>query len=131
VTLAVALVRPEEKMVGVVQRPLQRAECLRVAIDALYLERGFCSGPVICYLKEIKQRAVMAIPIPASSGKPSTTEVSLFRCGCRKSTGSSVRYWLIVATDRIEVVAAGSTSVSKPTFAIAGPTVYEHRTTWR
>jgi hypothetical protein len=68
VTLAVAFVQPEEKMVGVVQRLLQRAECLNVAIDVLYLDRGFCSGPVICYLKASKQRTVIACTIRGKQG---------------------------------------------------------------
>lgn len=68
VTLAVAFVQPETKTVDVVQRLLQRAGCLNVAIDVLYLDRGFCSGPVIRYLKEIKQRAVIACTIRGKQG---------------------------------------------------------------
>jgi len=67
-TLAVAFVRPEEKTVAVVQRLLQQAERLPLRIDVLYLDRGFCSGPVINYLKAIKQSAVLACTIRGKTG---------------------------------------------------------------
>jgi hypothetical protein len=67
-TLAVAFVRPQEKIVGVIQRLLQCAERLQLRIDVLYMDRGFCSGPVINYLKAIKQPAVLACTIRGKSG---------------------------------------------------------------
>ncbi len=67
-TLAVAFVRPEEKIVGVIQRLLQCAERLQLEIDVLYLDRGFCSGPVINYLKASNQRAVLACTIRGKQG---------------------------------------------------------------
>ncbi len=68
VTLAVAFVRPEEQTVAIVQRLLQRAECLKIQIDVLYMDRGFCSGAVVCYLKEVKQRAILACTIRGKTG---------------------------------------------------------------
>jgi hypothetical protein len=68
VTLAVAFVRPEEQTVAIVQRLLQCAECLKIQIDVLYMDRGFCSGAVICYLKEVKQRAILACTIRGKTG---------------------------------------------------------------
>jgi hypothetical protein len=67
-TLAVAFVRPEDPTVAIVQRLLQCAERLQVQIDVLYMDRGFCSGPVICYLKEIKQRTILACTIRGKEG---------------------------------------------------------------
>ncbi len=67
-TLAVAFVQPEEKNVAIVQRLLQCAERLKVKIDVLYMDRGFCSGPVINYLKAIKQCAVLACTIRGKQG---------------------------------------------------------------
>lgn len=67
-TLAVAFVRPETPMVAVVQRLLQRAAHLQLQIDVLYLDRGFCSGLVIEYLKAIKQRAILACTIRGKAG---------------------------------------------------------------
>jgi Transposase DDE domain len=67
-TLAVAFVRPQEKHIAVIQRLLQCAERLNVKIDVLYMDRGFCSGPIINYLKAIKQRAVLACTIRGKEG---------------------------------------------------------------
>lgn len=68
VTLAVAFVRPEDKTVAIVQRLLQRAEYLQVKIRVLYMDRGFCSGPVISYLQEVKQAAILACTIRGKTG---------------------------------------------------------------
>jgi hypothetical protein len=67
-TLAVAFVRPEEPTVAIVQRLLQCADRLQVPIDVLYMDRGFCSGAVICYLREIQQRAILACTIRGKNG---------------------------------------------------------------
>ena len=40
----------------------------RSRIDVLYLDRGFCSGPVIAYLKEVNQRAILACTIRGNKG---------------------------------------------------------------
>ena len=62
-TLAVAFVRPKEKTIAIIHRLLQRVQALNLQIDVLYLDRGFCSGPVIAYLKAVKQRAILACTI--------------------------------------------------------------------
>lgn len=67
-TLAVAFVRPEDQTVAIVQRLLQRAARLTIRIGVLYLDRGFCSGAVIAYLKEVKQRAILACTIRGKQG---------------------------------------------------------------
>jgi putative transposase len=67
-TLAVAFVRPEDKAVAIVQRLLQRAAHLKVRLNVRYLDRGFCAGPVIAYLKEVKQRAILACTIRGKAG---------------------------------------------------------------
>lgn len=69
-TLAVAFVRPEEKTVAVVSRLHQRVRSLGVKMDVLYLDRGFCSGAVIAYLKHVNQPAILACTI---RGKQSGT----------------------------------------------------------
>ena len=68
VTLAVAFVRPEDKTVAIVQRLLQCAERLRIKIKVLYMDRGFCSGPVISHLQEVQQPAILACPIRGKTG---------------------------------------------------------------
>ena len=62
-TLAVAFVRPEDETVVIISRLLQRIRPLKMRIDVLYLDRGFCSGPVILYLQEVKQTAILACTI--------------------------------------------------------------------
>ena len=67
-TLAVAFVLPEEKMVSVASRLHQRVRALGVKMDVLYLDRGFCSGAVIAYLTEVKQPSILACTIRGKSG---------------------------------------------------------------
>lgn len=67
-TLAVAFVRPEEKTVAIVGRLLQSVQRLKLRIDVLYLDRGFCSGPVIAYLQELKQPAILACTVRGKQG---------------------------------------------------------------
>jgi putative transposase len=68
VTLAVAFVQPEDKTVAIVQRLLQCAERLQIKIKVLYMDRGFCSGPVISYLQDVKQPAILACTIRGKTG---------------------------------------------------------------
>jgi hypothetical protein len=67
-TLAVTFVLPEDKTVAVVSRLYQRLQALNLRIKVLYLDRGFCSGPVIAYLREEKQPAVLACTIRGQDG---------------------------------------------------------------
>ena len=67
-TLAVAFVLPEEKTVSIVSRLHQRVRALKIQIDVLYLDRGFCSGPIIAYLKKVKQPAILACTIRGKAG---------------------------------------------------------------
>jgi len=67
-TLAVAFVRPQEKTVALVQRLLHSVQKLKLRFDVLYLDRGFCSGPVIAYLQAVKQPAILACTIRGKAG---------------------------------------------------------------
>ena len=78
-TLAVAFVRPQDPTVTIVQRLLQCAERISVQIKLLYMNRGFCSGAVIAYLKEIKQRAIRPILSVAKKVGPVGTQSALPR----------------------------------------------------
>lgn len=84
VTLAVAFVRPGDKTLALVQHLLQCAAHLKVRIAVLYLDRGFCSGPIIAYLTAVKQRAILACTI---RGKMRGT-----RQLCRGRTSYRTRY---------------------------------------
>jgi hypothetical protein len=67
-TLAVAFVLPGDKTDAIVVRLLQRIRALQIRIDVLYLDRGFCSGPVIAYLQAVKQPAILACTIRGKDG---------------------------------------------------------------
>ena len=67
-TLAVAFVLPEDNPVAIIDRLLQRIQPLKLRIDVLYLDRGFCSGPLIAYLQWAKQPAILACTIRGKEG---------------------------------------------------------------
>lgn len=62
-TLAVTFVLPEDSTLAVVKRLYQRLCALRLHLGVLYLDKGFCSGPIIRYLQAQKQAAVLACAI--------------------------------------------------------------------
>jgi hypothetical protein len=51
ITLALTYVLPKESLLSVVQRLLARQEALSFGCKVLYLDKGFCSGPIIRYLQ--------------------------------------------------------------------------------
>jgi len=67
-TLAVTFVLPGDNAVDVVRRLHQRLLALKLQLKVLYLDRGFCSGPVIAYLQEVRQPAVLACTIRGKQG---------------------------------------------------------------
>lgn len=67
-TLAVTFMLPEDKTVAVVSRLYQRLQALNLRIKVLYLDRGFCSGPVIAYLRDKQQPALLACTIRGKDG---------------------------------------------------------------
>jgi putative transposase len=67
-TLAVAFVLPKEESVSVVSRLHQRVCALRIRMDVLYLDRGFCSGAVINYLRREQQPAILACTVRGKAG---------------------------------------------------------------
>lgn len=67
-TVAVAFVHPAEDTVAIVQKLLTRSRALKLRLDVLYLDRGFCTTPVIAHLQLVKQPAVLACPIRGKEG---------------------------------------------------------------
>lgn len=67
-TLAVAFVLPEDDTCDVVQQLHQRLLAMGLNIEVLYLDRGFCSGPVITYLQTEKQPSILACTIRGKDG---------------------------------------------------------------
>jgi len=67
-TVAVAFVRPEDETVEIVQKLLDRSQKLKIKIDVLYMDRGFCTTSVITWLKTIKQPSALACTIRGKKG---------------------------------------------------------------
>lgn len=67
-TLAVRYVLPEEETLGVLQFLWQRLHALGIISRVLYLDKGFASGPVVRYLQEQHQPAIIACPIRGKDG---------------------------------------------------------------
>jgi putative transposase len=67
-TLAVTFVLPEEHMLDVVKRLYQRLGALKLQLGVLYLDKGFCAGPIIRYFQEQRQAAVLACAIRGKQG---------------------------------------------------------------
>jgi putative transposase len=62
-TLAVLYVLPEDDTLTVLQRLLRRLKTLGFKAKVLYLDKGFASTAIACYLKECQQPAIIACPI--------------------------------------------------------------------
>jgi putative transposase len=67
-TLAVTFVLPGETTLAVLQRLLARAKKLGLRWGCLYLDKAFCSIPVIRYLQRHRQSAIIACPIRGKKG---------------------------------------------------------------
>jgi putative transposase len=67
-TLAVTYVLPEDTPLVVLQRLLFRLKSLILRLNTLYLDKGFCSGPIIDYLKARNQPTFLACPIRGKTG---------------------------------------------------------------
>lgn len=67
--LAVRFVHPGDPITAVLQALLTRIQALGLTIRRLYLDKGFCSGPVLRYLQAQPDLAViMAAPIRGKKG---------------------------------------------------------------
>jgi hypothetical protein len=67
-TLAVTYVLPEDALVDVVRRLLQRLGHQGFHATVLYLDKGFCCGEIIRYLQATRQAAILACPIRGTKG---------------------------------------------------------------
>lgn len=67
-TLALTYVLPEDDLCQVVERLLQRLQHLSLHATVLYLDKGFCSGPVIRLLRQRQQAAIIACPVRGKRG---------------------------------------------------------------
>lgn len=67
-TLGVTYVLPEDEMVSVVARLLDRVQVAGFEDTIAYLDKGFCTGPVLRLLQQRRQKAVLACPIRGKAG---------------------------------------------------------------
>jgi hypothetical protein len=67
-TLAVTFVLPSDTTLAVLQRLLARAKKLGLQWGRLYLDKGFCTIPVIRYLQQHRCSAIIACPIRGKKG---------------------------------------------------------------
>jgi putative transposase len=67
-TLAVHYVMPEEKALDVLKVLLKRLKNLGFEAKVLYLDKGFAATPIITYLTEQQQPAIIANPIRGKDG---------------------------------------------------------------
>jgi hypothetical protein len=63
VTVALRFVRPEDDMVSILDHLLQRIASLGLRLKRLFLDKGFAGTPVLVYLTQQRQSAIIACPI--------------------------------------------------------------------
>jgi len=68
ITVAVVFATPEMSRLDILKKLLGRAQALKLRLQVLYLDRGFCSTEIIRYLQARKQPAVLACPIRGKQG---------------------------------------------------------------
>ena len=68
VTLALHFVRPEADMVSILDSLLQRIASLGLRLKRLFLDKGFAGTPVLAYLTQRRQSAIIACPIRGKTG---------------------------------------------------------------
>ena len=66
--MALLFVRPEDEIAGLVVALLRRLGILGLKVRRVYLDKGFCSIPVLEYLKQLGWPAIIACPIRGKKG---------------------------------------------------------------
>jgi putative transposase len=67
-TLGLLFVRPEDELAEIVAALLRRLRILGLKVKRLYLDKGFCSIPVLRYLEKSGWPAILACPIRGKKG---------------------------------------------------------------
>jgi putative transposase len=84
VTLALRFVRPEDDTVTILHCLLQRIASLELRLKRLFLDKGFAGTPVLAYLTQRRQPAIIACPIRGKTGGT--------RALCRGQSSYRTRY---------------------------------------
>jgi len=112
-TLAIHYLLPGEEKLAVLQTLLSRLKTLNFTFRVLYIDKAFAAGPIIRFLTDIRQPAIIACPIRGKQGgtralcqgrqsyrtdhtfKDSTTaNLALFASLVPDKTGKRRRKWL-------------------------------------
>jgi len=67
-TLGLLFVRPEDELAEIVAALLRRLRILGLTVKRLYLDKGFCSIPILRYLEKSGWPAILACPIRGKKG---------------------------------------------------------------
>ena len=67
-TLGLLFVRPEDELPEIVAALLRRLRILGLKVKRLYLDKGFCSIPVLRYIEQSGWPAILACPIRGKKG---------------------------------------------------------------
>ena len=67
-TLGLLFVRPEDEIAEIVAALLRRLRILGLKVRRLYLDKGFCSMPVLRYIEQSGWSAIIACPIRGKKG---------------------------------------------------------------
>ena len=67
-TLAVRYVLPEDETLAILKQLLARVKALNFTCKVLYLDKGFAASPIIQYLTEQQQSALIACPVRGKTG---------------------------------------------------------------
>jgi putative transposase len=67
-TLAVRYVLPEDETLAILKQLLARVKTLNFTCKVLYLDKGFAASPIIQYLTDQHQPAIIACPIRGKAG---------------------------------------------------------------
>ena len=103
VTLALHFVRPDDDLVSVLDCLLQRIATLGLRGKRLFLDNGFAGTPVLAYLTQRRQPAIIACPIRGKRGR--TRALCQGRCSYRThytfNAGSAAAFTAEVAVCRV------------------------------
>jgi len=103
VTLALCFVCPEDDLVSILDRLLQRIASLGLRLRRLFLDKGFAGTPVLAYLHARRQPAIIACPIRGKHGgtRALCRGQSSYRTTSTFNAGSTAAFTAEVAVCRV------------------------------
>ncbi|HIK09389.1 MAG TPA: transposase [Oscillatoriaceae cyanobacterium M33_DOE_052] len=104
ITLALRYVLPGENSLSVLEALLERGKALGFSPQVLYLDKGFCSGPIIRYLQRQEIPSLIACPIRGKAGgtRALCKGRKAYRSPYTFSDGTSVELALVPSLKRVQ-----------------------------